>query len=527
MAKAPATAPLARRIEAALKDGRVPHALDLAKQLVAQKPGPDVQALLRRCYVALAESLIHRGTFREAHAILSEAEQLAISDPAWWERLAELRADLGDHTRALQLLEKSPGSTARPRVLGRVADRAIREGPAGKDLLPADLRPQFEAVRQAFGQYEAGRDEDARATLNAIGLSSPFVEWKLLLRGLIAWAAGDTPRALENWTRLSPDRLAARLAAPFRLVADKRYAAALSPDRLAAVTRQADQLAGGLGEALRRLRKQLANEETIPDALDTARAIVPELKREAPDLVPRLANVLYWALVSAGQPEDLPRYNRVFGPPTDDPQFLRLQALVMEQMHRLDLAHAFWKKYDEWIAKTPARWPGPQADRARALVLERMGRIARDWVSDAEDEDFDEFGDFLAFFTRDGRKRSGGRKPLSPPAAECFRRAAELAPEWIVPAVQLIQEHSGRPEMALAEVEELLRRFPTDLVILESAADLYEKLGDTTKAHDCLRRALAANPLDRRLRQRAAGLALNEARRRAEDGDYDAARAAL
>jgi tetratricopeptide (TPR) repeat protein len=183
--------------------------------------------------------------------------------------------------------------------------------------------------------------------------------------------------------------------------------------------------------------------------------------------------------------------------------------------------------YEEWIAKTPARWPGPQAARARALVLERMGRIARDWVSDTGEEDFDEFGDFLAFFARNGRKRSGARKPLSPPAAECFRRATELAPDWIAPAVQLLQEHAGQPDRALAEVEELLRRFPTDLVILESAADLYEKLGDTAKGHDCLRRALAANPLDRRLRQRAAGLALNNARRRAEAGDFDAARAAL
>ncbi|HKB04026.1 MAG TPA: hypothetical protein VKD90_17520, partial [Gemmataceae bacterium] len=381
MARASATAPLARRIETALKDGRLPHALELARQLARDRPGPDAQALLRRCYLALGESLVHRGSFRDAHALLAEAERLAVDDPAWWERLAELRADLGDHTRALQLLAKAPGSTARARVMGRVADRAMRDGAAGKELLPPELHSQFEAVHQAFAQYEAGRDDAARETLNAIGLSSPFLEWKLLVRGLIAWAADDTARALENWSRLVPDRLSARLAAPFRLVADKRYASALPADRLATVTRQADQLAGGLGEALRRLRKQLASEETIPDALETARAIVPELKRAVPSLVPRLANVLYWALVSGGQPEDLPRYSRAFGPPVDDPQYYRLQALVMEQMRRLDLAHAFWKKYEEWIVRTPARWPGPQAARARALVLERMGRIARDWLA--------------------------------------------------------------------------------------------------------------------------------------------------
>ena len=81
--------------------------------------------------------------------------------------------------------------------------------------------------------YEAGRDDPAREALSGIGLSSPFLEWKLLLRGLIAWSANDTPRALENWSRLSPDRLPARLAAPFRLTADKSYAATLPADRVA------------------------------------------------------------------------------------------------------------------------------------------------------------------------------------------------------------------------------------------------------------------------------------------------------
>ena len=526
MARAPATASLARKAQAALRAGRATEALESAKLHARDNPGPDAEALLRRCYLAAAEQLVARNTFREGHALLSEAERLPVNDPAWWERLAALRADLGDAGRALQLLDKVPGTTARPRVLGRLADRAIREGPAGRDLLPEEFRPGFEAIRKAFAEYETGRDEPARETLNAVGLSSPFLEWKLLIRGLIAWSVNDTARAVENWSRLSPDRLPAQLAAPFRLSADKTFAAGLPPDRLGHVARQADQLAGGINETLRKLRKQLANEDTIPAALETARVLVPELKRVAPDLVPRLANVVYWALISGGQPEDLPRYNRVFGPPADDPQFYRLQALVMEQMRRLDMAHGMWGKYEEWIAKTPSRWPGPQQARARALVLERMGRIARDWVNDGGEE-FDGFEEIFAFFDRAGRKRPAARKPLKPSAEECFRRAGELAPDWSSPALELLREYAGRPDKALAAVEDLLRRFPDNLPILESAAGLYERLGDTAKAHECLKRALAANPLDRELRAQAAGLALNAARRHAEAGDFAAARAGL
>jgi tetratricopeptide (TPR) repeat protein len=526
VARAPAIASLARKAEAALRAGRTAEALELAKLHARETPGPDADTLLRRCYLAAAEHLAGRSTFREAHALLSEAERLPVNDPSWWERLAEFRADLGDAGRALQLLNNVPGTTARPRVLGRLADRAIREGPAGRDLLPQDLRPGFEAIRKAFAEYEAGRDEAARESLNAVGLSSPFLEWKLLLRGLIAWSANDTARALENWSRLCPDRLPGQLAAPFRLTADKAYASSLPPDRVVVVARQADQLAGGINETLRRLRKQLANEDTIPAALETARVLVPELKRVAPDLVPRLANVVYWALISGGQPEDLPRYNRIFGPPADDPQFYRLQALVMEQMRRLDMAHGMWAKYEEWVAKAPARWPGAQQARARALVFERMGRIAHDWLTDAA-EQFDGFDEIFAFFDRAGRKKPGARKPLKPSAEECFRRAGEFAPDWPVPALELLQEYSGQPDKALAAIEDLLRRFPDNLPILETAAGLYERLGDTAKAHDCLKRALATNPLDRELREQAAGLALNAARRHAEAGDFAAARAGL
>ena len=503
----------------------MPQALEMARQLVRQVPGPASMALQKKCYLAATEAQVARGAFREAHSLLVEAEKLEDRDPAWWEHLAELRADLGDYANALKLLDRAPGSTARPRIMGRVADRAMREGPAGRAMLPEDLRPQFDIIRQAFSEYEAGRDEPAREKLNGIGIASPFLEWKLLLRGLIAWTANDTPRAIENWSRLTPDRLPAKLAEPLRVSVDKAYAATLLANRLNTAARHADTLSGGVVSGLRRLQKHLANDETIPQALETARAIVPDLSRTAPDLVPRLGNLVYWTLVVAGQPEDMARYTKIFGSPPDDPQFFRLQAMIMESMARLDKAHEFWSKYENWIARTPQRWPGEMGKRARALVLERMGRLARDWLADEGDDD--EFEDFLSFFERNTRGGPAARRPLKPSAEDCFRAASDLAPDWIKPAMELLREHSNNPVKALAAVANVLERFPTNLAVLESAAEFYEGVGDTAKAHECLRRALLSNPLDRDLRKRAAALAINETRRLAIDGDFDGARAAL
>jgi len=525
VANAPATTPLARRVELSLKEGRIPQALELAKQFARQEPGLVSEALVRKCFLRAAEAQVNRGAFRDAHSVLTEAEKVSCEDPAWWERLAELRADVGDHSRALQLLDKVPDVAARPRILGRLADRAIKEGSSGRAMVPDDLKPQFESVRKAFVEYEAGRDEPAREALNAIGLGSPFLEWKLLLRGLMAWSTNDTPRAFDNWSRLSPDRLPAKLAAPIRFAADKAFASSLPADRHAVVSKQAEQLTGGLTEGLRRLRKQVVNEDMLPAAFETARTVVPELNRHAADLIPRLANVMYWSILSDGQPEDVPRYLRLFGQPADDPSFHRLQAMVAQNMRRLDMAHGFWGKYEEWIAKSPNRWPPAQAARARALILERMGQLAHDWLEDeGEDDDLD---DFFSMFSRNRRRAPVQRKPLKPSAEECFRQASELAPDRVGPAMSLLKEFASNPEKAAIALQEVLQRFPNDLTILQQAASFYERIEDAEKARECIRKAFAANPLDRELTAKVASFAFDDARQLAVAKDYEAALAAM
>src|SRR5205823_7366926 len=101
-------------------------------------------------------------------------------------------------------------------------DRALQEG-KGHALVPPEWQADYDAVLQAFADVEAGQDDQARARVQAIGLRSPLLEWKLLLRGLIAFYQRDDARALENWQRLTPQRLPARLVAPYRLVIDETY----------------------------------------------------------------------------------------------------------------------------------------------------------------------------------------------------------------------------------------------------------------------------------------------------------------
>src|SRR6185503_18250696 len=95
-----------------------------------------------------------------------------------------------------------------------------------------------------------------------------------------------------------------------------------------------------------------------------------------------------------GAQEDINTYRRVFGPPPDDKNLSRMQALMMESHCEFQDAHKFWKNYHDEIAKSSDRWPGEQARRARAIIWSRMADVAIDHEvaeDDEEDELFDEF----------------------------------------------------------------------------------------------------------------------------------------
>src|SRR5207248_6121736 len=141
---------------------------------------------------------------------------LADGDAGWLARVAGEIAAAGNIPRALELLPRITEPGQRAAVAARVADAAVQKGSAAREALPEPLRPQLDAVLRAFRHAEAGQDDAAREAIGAIGLQSPFLEWKVMLRGLLAYYANDDTRALENWTRLDPERLPAQLVAPLR-----------------------------------------------------------------------------------------------------------------------------------------------------------------------------------------------------------------------------------------------------------------------------------------------------------------------
>jgi tetratricopeptide (TPR) repeat protein len=511
-------AALKGRVQKAMQEGRFQQALELGKQLYKQDPTPPNRELLQQIYLRRAQQLRQQGHTRDARTVLENALQLGATSPPWLEQLAEELAANGDTRRALDLLERVPGSSAYGRVLAPAADWAVQQGSAGRGQLPESLRAPFELVLKAFREAEAGQDDQARETLQGIGLQSPFLEWKLLLRGLLAYYHNDDVRALENWQRLSPERLPAKVAAPLRFQIDPAYRQAQPPETQVGLQKQADRLqTSGLVQPLRVVQALLADPEALPQAFRQVESVLPALKQQAPHLVSRLAACFYWSIVTHGQPEDLTRYTRAFGVPADDSELNRLRALTLEHLFEMQEAHKYWQRFEESVASHPASWPGEVGPRVRAMVWRRMGENA------ANVPDQDRI-DMLPPFLRDHPSRP---QPLVPSAEKCFQRSLELAPDELATHEALFHHylHQDKKDKAEKAARQLLEHFPDHVHTLEELAALRSQQGDPAESLTLLQRALRQNPLDRDLRNKVSTAHVFMARAHAEAGRFDDARA--
>jgi len=508
-------AELRPRIERARHEGRFQQALELTKQLHKYEPTPANLDLLKEVYLGRARQLRSQGQTRDALTVLDVASHLDGESPAWLERLGEEMAQCGEIARTLALSEKLPDPASANRLVARIADAAVQQEAAGRAALSPALQADLDRIVRAFQQVETGQDEAARETLQGISLRSPFLEWKLLLRGLQAYWQNDDDRAVENWQRLTPDRLPARLAAPFRFRFDAAFRGAQAPAAQAVLQKQIDRLQGStLLPQLRSLQATLAHKSKMPAALRQVESLLPALRQEAPHLVPRLAACFYWHILETG-PDDVLRYQRVFGPLPDDPHFHRLQALGYERADELDVAHHHWQQYEHEIAAHPEKWPGDQAQHARALIWQHMGHNASS-IPEPKNQRRGSFGLF----------DDGPLAPLNPPAEKCYQKSLELAPDLLESHDALIHYHLDGKREGKAEkaARQLLEHFPNHVPTLELLSDLRRKRGDHAAALELIQQALRGNALDRRLRRKVSDAHLLLARAHVETGRFDEAR---
>jgi tetratricopeptide (TPR) repeat protein len=505
--------PLPERIGRARKEGRFQQALELTRQFYKQDPTEESLALLRQVSFERGEQLQSQGYLKEAAQTFSNILDMG-GPPELKRKLIDKLAACGAVAPAMNLAEQLGDTQVRANLTGVAADLAVRKG--DRSLVSVDAQPQFDAVVQAFAQAEAGKDEEARATLQVIGLSSPFMEWRILLRGLLAYYANDDARALENWQRLNPQRLPARLAAPLRFGIDESYRAAQPPSTQTALRQQLDRLQGsGTVPGLRTIQAQLTQKDKLGQAFRHIEGLLPTLRQQAPHLIPRLAACFRWSVIDVGQEEDIDRFLRVFGAPADDRQLHRMTALALEKNSLYLDAHQRWQLFEKEVADNNPAWPGDLSRHVRALVWAHIGQLAVDHAIDTTDGEI-----FLPFLPHPSAKKHKYE--------ECLRKSLELAPESLPTHMALVECLMDNPdkEPAIGAAKKLLEYFPEHVETMQLLVSLYMNDDRIDEAGEYLRRALAVNPLQKELRLQLCKIEMLRARAFSRCKRYDEARTA-
>ncbi len=478
--------PTIQSVEAELKKFEFTKALELFGLLVDAEPTLEHLGGYARTLARCIDGYLAQNKVKAATETIRLAEAFAQKHESQRPAIAATLARCGEFAKALALADSA---TTRMHI----ADLCVRRNRA--DGAPPEIKAEFAIVQAAFRDYEAGRDDAARDALGKLGLTSSYLSWKLLLRGLLAFAANDPARALENWQRLPADGLAAQLAAPLRGRIDPDFRKALPADRAAAFDRATENLlSGGLVGDLREIQKHTGRDRDLAPIWKHVAILLPKLRAAQPAMMPRLAAALYHVIIRQGRPEDLDAYRRQFPPPADDPKFDRMRARGCERTGEDDYAIEYWIAYEKWLATAPAGWPPDLLARARAIVLHRVGSLIEDM--NIEDE-------APADLRRAMSKMFG--EPLEPSnfgnPDDYYRKSLELAPEWPMVANDLFDRYVELDRLPAAErvaVDYLARR-PDDLEMLKRLTQVLRMQGRCEERLVAARRAAAVNPLDKGL----------------------------
>lgn len=473
-------------VESALKKEEFANALEIADALLRDNPDKDHKEFYIRILPQILNGLKQKGDSHAVAELQRHIEEFANTNSIDREQIAVALASTGEFILALRLVNT-------PLIARHIADHCMRANTA--EGAPENFLADFSCLRGAIDDYEAGRDDFAREALQRIGLTSPFLEWKIFLRGLIAYANNDNARAIENWSRLRAEFVPATLAAPLWQSIDPSFRATPFVESRSSLAPK-----GGLDvhdeilADLKKLQVMSGRDQDLDPVWRTLKRLVPKMQKHFPKLIPRLAAIYYHAILQYGSPSDIPHYKKLFPPFPDDPEFLRLVAMRYEDSGAIKLAVENWKKYEVWLASGASGWPAPLNQRARAIILHRIGTLLES-LTDGQKQ--------LNEIQRLIQDRFGGKGSIKfqEHSEDYFARSAALAPDWSEPFYDLHDHYCEQSKWSQAEeiALDFLNRRPDDLEMLKRLEEVYLELAKSEERLAIARRAREINPLDQQV----------------------------
>ncbi len=483
----------------ALKDCRVYY---------RQNATLEVRNLLEHVYMARAEQLSRQGLREDCRRIVQELLGLGVTEPSVQAGLPELLLSVG-------MLDRLPGgsdvlaSEQQEQLQVKIVDQAVVR-PADTPAKMTEISENAQKIRAALEAVERGDESAALAHLNDIPRRSLFADWKLFVRGLIAYYRRDESAMLANWDRLDEERAAAKIAAPLKEMAG---IASPQPDnRLASKMCRLEAQATRhpvLGP-LTKLQR-LAADRQWPKVLRTLRSCNAELRKLDAETYRRVISWLCSILVRQGRVDRVNQLARFADPLPIDPRWNRARASALD--HSDDWgAERYWENYLSDLEKITVLAP-KERDLARAMI---HLYLSKDLVDDVEE----------LRTCRCGADHSPEIEEIEEKVLEHFRQCQSLAPTYQAGYARLAEFHAGagRVREAAKVHERWLEQVPDDHEALLSLSHYYLNTDQPAKCREFAERARQLKPLDKTISTLLWGSHVKAARLLAREGEFDRAR---
>lgn len=433
-------------------------------------------------------------------------------------KFIEAHLFLGEDQAAFELASRSQDPELNRLVMNRSIDRAVIDPISPSKLLLSSAQiSEIHSFHLAFAAYEAKEYETARERLNAIGMASPLMEWKLMLRGLVAYSLSEDAKALDNWSRLKPDRIPYSMVVSMRALIDPSFMEMQSSNSLAKIGMHAKLTVNPYVGTLVQIRSVLMDSEKRFHLFQLINSMVgPSGEQQLPrPLWQKLSRIIYCSIIRDGNHSELSKFIEVFGSPKLDPQFLRLKALVSQKLNRHSEEIKYWIEYEKWLSKNSLLFPKILFSTIRCELLKHIAGLSMEHSDRMLDPTT------MIELLRNSIGQIG-RIELDVPSPEtALKTVLSLMPDdkdALMMMVNFLNSQKRFSEVSplIARLEE---KFPRDLEALNVVETYYASMMDLVGVLSCLRRQVEANPLDRALKNKTARLMLKIARDHVESGN--------
>ncbi len=354
-----------------LASGDYKTALERAKEIHRACGTPVSEALLIDVYAERIRALLRRNLTLEAHSLVELVRQRY---PSARKRLAELTsgaarpASLHELVRPLNdpALDAAARASIERTIQQDVSDLAAL---AGCDALPADhsLRQAASALERAFVAVTSGPIGEDTLALPDVSRRSPLASWKLLVRAIASFYAGDDAACERSLVVIGPASKPARLVPVIRAMLGGGGGTTLGPAATALATRVA-----GRPSALRSTLEaldQAFTSESKGRILKAVRAAIEACRQSSPAQIDFLRQLI--SVRCAVADLEAPKVAAAMGGPSrHDAAFTQLFARAMEETRdpeKVVMACKLWEDFRHQAAAEG--WFAANGLEAAALSL--------------------------------------------------------------------------------------------------------------------------------------------------------------